>query len=1348
MRVKTLKKGAAILTCFALIIMSAIPSLGVKAMEDITKQSSEIQEIAAKEDGTITEDEIGEVADEAATEKIKDVVVEDETDQEAKQDETSYADGEVDKKLEETEPVKYTVTVVVEGNGIMESGNDDSIVILKEAGKIVYEYEAGSTAVLKPVSKEGNHLDDVEIMNDAGVEVIPEIIGDEYHLGISENLNVKAIFRENDILVTAEKRSAEEESGKSDEESDVLDSELEENDGTTEPDKLEGTANLDTPIPEDAMILVTNQNSQTLKVEAPMASVLSRSLEARAGGIVYYGDVSYHGYKAGVFTVNGQQAFCLQHEKWFPNTGDGYIQQIYENNQIRQILYSGWGGANQWPGFESREHGIVLTSLALSVIYYGSVYSDYIYEQGRLNDFMAYCFGTTIPVTTLKFSTSYLESYLSADKSCQMTDDITLTGDSKNSITVPLPNGVTLHNKTKGTTGTGNVTVYGGDTFYLTAPLTLNETWKSGHMVGCMGRFQAIVTLPTTNTQDLGQGQWIADPEKYVELSVKWLAMGKIHIQKVDSETNKSEPQGAATLAGAVYGIYKKSDMSLATTVTINKNGEATSELLVFDTYIVKEISPAEGYNMDETEYEVTLPATGDNPVLADVESQEDIIRGDLEIAKFGAHISETSDIKNPLEGVEFTITSETTGESWSIVTDKDGCANTKQLEISDRGNLVFDTYTVSETKTTKGYQSIDDFKVTISEEGTTLRYIAENTEVFAPIQVVKIDSSTGKVIPLAGATFQILDKDKNPMELVISQYPTVQKATTFKTDENGSFVFPQMFDYGTYYLKEIQAPEGYLLNDELIEITIDEMKDWDSPVVVEFPDDSEMGQITLLKTDEETDAAIAGAEFTVTAAEIIITPEGTVRAEKGDVVDTIVTGEDGTGTSRELFLGKYTVQETKAGAGYICDSDKTFEIELTYADQNTPIVVDELGTITNKPTTFKLTKFKKGTDETLEGVTFAIWNKEDESTKQEYKTEADGTITVKYLSEGTYCVQETATLPGYILSDEIFEFTVDENGYIDGQEVGELNIENDYTRLIGTTARDKDTGKNQAIAKEDTTVIDTVAFEKLIIGQEYTVKGTAMIQKTGEPLLVNGKAVTEETTFIAEIENETVDVIFKFDSSELRGKSIVIFEEVYTEGMKIATHADINDKGQTIEFPEGEIHTTAKDKDSNSQIARPSEKTTILDTVDYTDLIPGIEHLLKGVAMIQETGEPLLINGEMVTAEKVFTPEKADGSVVMEFTFDSSALAGKSVVIFEAVYVDEIEVAVHADINDKGQTVSFKEGKIITTTPNGHIGGVKTGDTANMVMYLVFAIAAFTTVTGISVYRYQRRRGESEKKE
>ncbi len=260
------------------------------------------------------------------------------------------------------------------------------------------------------------------------------------------------------------------------------------------------------------------------------------------------------------------------------------------------------------------------------------------------------------------------------------------------------------------------------------------------------------------------------------------------------------------------------------------------------------------------------------------------------------------------------------------------------------------------------------------------------------------------------------------------------------------------------------------------------------------------------------------------------------------------------------------------------------------------------------------------------------------------------------------------------------------------------------YVPSIHTTAVGEDTKDHIEKAMEKAVIVDTVAYKGLEVGRAYTVKGTLMDRETGEPLVINEEEVVAETTFTPETTDGSVDVTFTFDASVLAGKTYVAFETLYTEGKEVAIHTDIEDEDQTVFIPD--VYTTATDKVTGDHDGVVAEETTVLDEVFYKNLIPGKAYTVSGKLMVKETGEPLLVDGKEVTAKKTFVAEEADGSVIIEFTFNSLALAGKHVVAFEDLTYEGISIASHEDLEDEDQTISYPE---IHTTAADQTSGSKT---------------------------------------
>lgn len=317
-----------------------------------------------------------------------------------------------------------------------------------------------------------------------------------------------------------------------------------------------------------------------------------------------------------------------------------------------------------------------------------------------------------------------------------------------------------------------------------------------------------------------------------------------------------------------------------------------------------------------------------------------------------------------------------------------------------------------------------------------------------------------------------------------------------------------------------------------------------------------------------------------------------------------------------------------------------------------------------------------------------------------------------------------------------VFETLLD----ADGKEIAEhKDMSDDFQTItypeIRTTAADGQTGSHTGTVGT-TTIVDIVNYKGLIPGKAYTVSGVLMNKATGEPLLVQGAQIETETDFVAMTCDGSVELTYELDASALAGTTVVVFESLKHKGVEVYSHADISDEDQSIHYPE--IHTTASV--NGAKETKPSKKTTLVDTVTYSNLVPGEAYTVSGILMDKATGKELLVDGKSVTASAEFVPENADGSVEVTFTFDSTEIGDFTTVVFETLKKGGVEVTAHADLNDEDQTVVFKTEKgTITTSKKTLTTSPKTGDTAPAVEYVLLFAVALAALAAIAFVRRKK---------
>lgn len=534
-----------------------------------------------------------------------------------------------------------------------------------------------------------------------------------------------------------------------------------------------------------------------------------------------------------------------------------------------------------------------------------------------------------------------------------------------------------------------------------------------------------------------------------------------VTVVKTDAETKKA--QGDATLAGAKYGIYN--DGKLIDTYTTDKNASfTTKEYVCGDKWTIKEIEPSEGYLLDDTVYSVGAEAkkyTVEHNAIS-IGVTEQIIKGDIEIVK---HTDKgQTKIDTPEEGATFQLFLKSAGSfdkasdsvRDTLVCDEKGYAKSKKLP--------YGTYTVHQTKGWEGRHNIEDFDVFVCDNSKPYSFIINNDIFESYLKVVKVDAETGKTIPYEGAGFQIYAPDNTLITMSVP-YPSNLTIDTFYTNSDGYLITPEMLVYDKgYKLVEVQAPYGYVLDNTPITFDITEENATKENaltfVKVEKANKAQKGKITVTKEGESfVGVNVSGedtliyqpvfkvtkqrnAVYSIVAAEDIITPDGTLRVKKGTVVDTVTTGDKGTATSKELYLGKYAVKEDKAPNGLVL-SDEVHTVELTYAGQEVT-VTDTATSFYNERQKANITLAKAiernelfgiGDNSEILNITFGLFAAEDITATNGDKLPTDGLIEIISVDEsgnadfvtdipfGKYYVKELSTDEHYILNDEHHNF-------------------------------------------------------------------------------------------------------------------------------------------------------------------------------------------------------------------------------------------------------------------------------------------------------------------------------------
>ena len=823
------------------------------------------------------------------------------------------------------------------------------------------------------------------------------------------------------------------------------------------------------------------------------------------------------------------------------------------------------------------------------------------------------------------------------------------------------------------------------------------------------------------------------------ELGQFWakLAVGNAKLQKTSTNANITDGNGIYSIAGATYGVYSDKDCTKPlATLTTDTSGNTEAVEVRATTVYIKELSAPAGFKIDKTVYSLSVEAgktatlkVSDTPKVTD--TLIELFKIDMETQKSNPQGNAS------LEGAEFT---------WNFYA---GYYNKNNLPAQPTRTWV--TKTIAEKDSDGAIHYItrlaDKYKVSgdsfYTQDG-------KNVLPLGTLTVEETKSPSGYL--LAGAYIQADGSEEQIKGMYLTQIT-----------EDGD-------------LAVLSGSNQYHVSDKVIR-----------------------GGVKIQKRDLETGdtKAQGGATLKDTTFEIISLNDNTVLVEgklykKNEVVKTIYTDIEGIASTSAGLLpyGKFRLSEQKPPEGYLTEGAKEIDFEIT---ENGKIVdlTDEAHSIYNqiKRGDIEGVKIGAGSHKRLADVPFRITSKmtgeshivvtDDNgqfSTASNWASHKHNTNAGKTSEDGVWFgTSEPDDSKGALLYDTYiieelrcesnkgfklippFEIVISRNKVV--VDLGTLTDEYEKEITIHTTATSKD-GEKNILAGKKVTIIDTVKLDGLIKGTKYQLKGWQMLKEENAELLINGKRVENDYTFVADDEAMKVEIAYTFNASALGSKNLVTFEELYDlsnpeEPVKVAEHKDIEDDGQTVLITERiiKIHTTATDKDGKKEI-EAGKDVTIVDTVKLEGLEVGTKYQLVGWQMLKDENAELIINDKRVENDYIFTSDSETMEVKIAFTFDASALGGKQLVTFEELYdlsnPDEpIKVTEHKDIEDDGQTVTIKEAPETPTpeepekptppdTPT-KTDSPKTGDNTNLYGLIAMLCISGAGLTG--TYFFKRRK-------
>ena len=804
------------------------------------------------------------------------------------------------------------------------------------------------------------------------------------------------------------------------------------------------------------------------------------------------------------------------------------------------------------------------------------------------------------------------------------------------------------------------------------------------------------------------------------------------------------------TLAGAEYGVYSDSGLSkLVGTLKTNANGDSNTLKLEEARYFAKETKAPKGYKLDPTVYTLDVKAGETSTLNVADEPLFDPLQ--LKIQK---RIEEGADKNLTLEGAEYTVKyykdflnkeevkTATPFRTWvfstkRITNDVYGFLLSDKYKVggdeffrNEKGNPVGlrGTYVVEEIKAPKGLArtegiiSLQQFTGEVVQDGT-IPVMKDVTDIEKTqkinIKVQKKDAETGEIKPqgygsFAGAKFNVWFYD--PLQLMDVLVGTIV------TNENGTGELVKLAP-GLYTIEEIEAPAGYNKNPSKVKIEA-RVKELNTAY---FEYLATIAEKPITVTVDKTSINEVGAKVSVKGAKLELYKIETGTSGDGEHKMSFIREDkieewvsDGTvKTFKALPKGNYVIKEVEVPKGYLpLEEEYKFEVKEVEEVQKHEVFNEAI------PEVNTVAKFDTGAKESLPKEEVTVLDKfEYKKVLKDHPYEIKAKLVEKDNVSNVIAEDNKKFTAEDYKGEETLKFTFNAKE-LEGKRLVVLTelhrldrkgntlvaVHKDINNIdetvvipeIKTTAKDKKDGGKDLLAGKKETIVDKVSYTNLIIGRKYKVSGKLMNKETGKPVLDNGKEVTAEKEFTAETSNGFVNLEFTFNATALAGKTVVVFEDVYQDKIKVATHTEITDKEQSIYIPK--IGTKLTGKNTDEKEFHAFDKIELRDTMKYENLIKGKVYYAKGEVINKKTGKTLQ------KAEGNFIADEESGEVSLDFTINAKDLKGSELVCFEEIYTIDDEgnsdklVALHKDINDKGQTVKIVEPKIGTqaTADNG----------------------------------------------